>query len=232
MSTFEFTEAMADSTIPRHMIDLALRPQDRYTTLATLYQAQLEHLIALFDDLLRDVGIPFQLHGTINRAARLLLRKVHSKTETEEIRGISRATGMSMYLLVAFNVVLDLLMGCTSSGVKTQNGPVQPPRMLHFRTLDWGMDPLRAVTVQLDFTNSKMSGTRILCSSVTYVGYVGVLTGVRKNLSMSLNHRGIHNAQTLGERMNFRLHHLLVLLGYRQSISSMLRDYLLDQTNL
>ena len=220
---------MVDSTIPRYTIDLALPPRDRYTTIATMYKPQLEHLTSLFDDLLRDVGIPFNLHGTINRVARLLLRKLHSKTETEEIRGVSRATGVSMYLLVAFNVLLDLLMGCTSGGVKTQNGPVQPPRMLHFRTLDWGMDPLRAVIVQLDFINSKTSGMQILCSSVTYVGYVGVLTGVRGGLSMSLNFRGIHNAQTLRERMRFRLHHLLVLLGYRQSISSMLRDCLFDQ---
>ena len=110
MSILELREAAVDSTIPRHTIDLVLRPQDRYTNLAKSCKAQLEHLTALFDDLLRDVGIPFQLHGTINRAARLLLRKVHSKTETEEIRGVSRATGVSMYLLVAFNVVLDLLM--------------------------------------------------------------------------------------------------------------------------
>lgn len=49
-----------------------------------------------------------------------------------------------MHLLVAFNVLLDLFMGCTSGGAKLS----VEDRMLHFRTLDWGMDPLRKVIVQ------------------------------------------------------------------------------------
>ena len=61
--------------------------------------------------------------------------------------------------------------------------------MLHFRTLDWGMDPLRRVICQLDFT-TKPHGP-IFASTITYVGFVGVLTGVRQGLSVSLNFRPV-----------------------------------------
>jgi hypothetical protein len=135
-----------------------------------------------------------------------------------------------MYLLVSFNVILDLLMGCTSGAVRSlePGQPLSQAKMLHFRTLDWGMDPLRSVIVQLDFICSKsVTPQKVLASSITYVGFVGILTGVRKDLSMSLNFRSVHNATTRAGHFQFYLHHLLVLLGIRQSISSLLRSHLL-----
>lgn len=45
---------------------------------------------------------------------------------------------------------------------------------------------------------------------------------------MSLNFRAMHNANTRWENFRFYAHHLAVLLGYRQSISSVLRELLFD----
>jgi len=220
----------SDDAIPIHQIDLSMAPRSRYVALARIYASQIERLTILFDSLLEDMGIPPYQHIWIKRVARLLLRRVHSREETEELRGISKATGVSMYLLVSFNVVLDLLMGCTSGAVRSSE-PFQPlsqAKMLHFRTLDWGMDPLRSAIVQLEFIRSKSATPQVvLASSITYVGFVGVLTGVRKDLSMSLNFRGVHNATTRSGHFQFYLHHLLVLLGRRQAISSLLRSHLL-----
>lgn len=141
-------------------------------------------------------------------------------------------TGVSMYLLVAFNVVLDLLMGCTSGAVKTLEPglPTASAKMLHFRNLDWTMDPLRAVIVQLDFVRTKSANpTHVFARSVTYVGYVGMLTAVRPQLSISLNFRPLHNAATRTDHFKFYFNHLLVLLGLRQSISSILRGYMISE---
>ena len=54
-----------------------------------------------------------------------------------------------MYLLVAYNVFLDLLLGCTSGGMLAKK-PEQEEggegeeevTMMHFRTLDWSMPVL------------------------------------------------------------------------------------------
>lgn len=228
------SEASSSSTPPIFTIDLSLPPRQRYQILAQCYKSKLQSLTGLFDDLLRDLGLGEGNHPWIKRLARSLLRGVHSQVETAELQGIAEVTGLSMYLLVSFNVVLDLLMGCTSGAVKSleRGKTLSEARMLHFRTLDWGMDPLRSVIVQLHFVRSKSSKPeKIIARSISYAGFVGVLTGVRPKLSISLNFRGMHDAQTRTEHFRFYLHHLLVLLGYRQSISSVLRNYLIPETD-
>lgn len=140
-----------------------------------------------------------------------------------------------MYLLVCFNVLLDLLMGCSSGGAAVKNtaadAPSHPSKMVHFRTLDWGMPSLRRVIVHLDFVLEP--GGDIIASSITYAGYVGVLTGVRKGLSLSLNFRGIHNDMHKPvANLKYYWHHVMVLLGLRRSISSILRGYLIPRTRL
>ncbi len=113
----------------------------------------------------------------------LLLWRVHSKEETEELKGISRASGVDLYFLIALNVLLDSLLGCTSGGVMTSLGKKKEDgekRMLHFRTLDWGMDALRDVIVVLEFVRSEdKDPEKVVGRSITYVGFVGMLTGVR-----------------------------------------------------
>src|SRR4051794_4451308 len=83
----------SDNTIPIHQIDLSMPPRNRYVALARIYASQIQRLTILFDSLLEDVGIPTYQHIWIKRAARLLLQRVHSREETEELRGISKATG-------------------------------------------------------------------------------------------------------------------------------------------
>ena len=64
-------------------------------------------------------------------------------------------------------------------GGKRASGPDEQ-RMLHFRTMDWGMDPLRGVLVELEFVRSRSpEPEKAIARTVTYAGFVGVLTGVR-----------------------------------------------------
>ncbi|KAK3381056.1 hypothetical protein B0H63DRAFT_494970 [Podospora didyma] len=162
----------------------------------------------------------------VYRFARLVLRRLYTDEETDELRGISAATGLPMFLLVAFNVLLDLLLGCTSGGVRYQeSGTDKESRMVHFRTLDWDMDPLRMLIVELDFIRAP--GGPVVATTIGYFGYVGVLTGVRQGLSMSLNFRPTHDRSSWWKRAAFRWHQAMVVLGRRPSISSNLRHWLL-----
>lgn len=197
--------------IPTYTIDLSLPPLQRYQRIATDFLPHLASLTTLFDEI-----VPRPVFRDL---ARVLLRRLNSKEQTEELRGIHIVTGIGMHLLVAFNVLLDLFMGCTSGGVKLP----KEDRMLHFRTLDWDMNSLRKVMVQLEYVRDGV----MVASAITYVGCVGVLTGVRKGLSMSLNFRLIHNASTWLANVRFYLHHALVLFGFRSSISSILRTILI-----
>lgn len=205
---------------PIYRINLSLPPAERYVELARLYRNEMRSLRTVFDDLILSLSHNIPL-GLVHWLARVFLRGLSTKEETEELRGISGATDIDLYLLVCFNTVLDLLMGCTSGGVVTNHG--SETKMLHFRTLDWGMEELRSLIVQLEFVRDE-DPEEVLATTITYVGFIGVLTGVKKDLSVSLNFRPVHD---LSKNFAFYLNHLLVLTGNRPSITSILRKCLL-----
>lgn len=212
--------------VPIYTVDLSRPPARRYNELVRDFRNKIPHLTELFQDVVTGFGLPPK---ATTRLASLLLRRLYSKELTEEIRGISEASGVDMYLLVCLNTLLDLFMGCTSGGARVKmgrSGSSRQTRMLHFRTLDWAMDPLREVVVQLDFINKP--GGPVVARSITYVGFVGALTAVRPGLSMSLNFRPYHNdSHSRISNLQFQYHRLLVLLGRRPSISSTLRSILI-----
>ena len=158
---------------PTYTIDLSLPPRQRYVELARDFKPRLRELTSLFDEVIELAGI--ENIERVRSLARWVLRRVYSKEQTEELRGISKTIDVEMYLLVALNTLLDLLMGCTSGAARTQEGSMS--KMLHFRTLDWEMEELRHIVVNLEFIQSPSS--KVIARSVTYVGFIGVLTGVR-----------------------------------------------------
>lgn len=215
---------------PRFTVDLSEKPGQRYRHVADHMRdaVAVSDLADLFDALVRSVT-PGPLVPTLHALARHSLRRVYCAEETAELRGIAAASGIALHLLVAFNVLLDLLLGCSSGGMRvvcpgSKDGS-SSSRILHFRTLDWGMEELRALTVELNFV--RRPGGPVVATSVTYFGYVGVLTGVRRGLSMSLNFRPHHDRSTWRRRFGFRWHQAMVMLGFRQSVSSVLRALLL-----
>jgi hypothetical protein len=252
----------AGHTPPTFTINLSLPPEHRYTHLATALQPTIAttNFESLFTDVLSQALPPpdatprwLNTIWLLRSLARLVLRRVFSDEENAELVGISRDTGIGMDLLVAFNVVLDVLMGCTSGGVRVQDegdgegeghaglGPIRvgggdddddgrAVRMLHFRTLDWDMDVLRRLVVELEFV--RVAGGPVVARTVGYFGYVGVLTGVREGLSLSLNFRiGELGMGQAGWRKRSAMvwHLVMVLLGRRKGVSSMLRGYLLGE---
>ncbi|KAK6434861.1 hypothetical protein LTR95_008959 [Oleoguttula sp. CCFEE 5521] len=216
-------------SIPKFAVDLSLSPEQRYTEVCAAFKDEMLGLRELFDDVVGSM-LPFIPSTLLKWICWLLLRGVYDAEETAELKGISVVTGIEVYLLVCFNVILDLLMGCTSGGALIHDETAQDhsaTRMVHFRTLDWGMPSLRHVIVQLDYKDH--ADGDIIASSITYAGFVGVLTGVRKDLSMSLNFRGVrNNPHSLLANLTYCWHMLMVLLGFRRSITSILRGFLLS----
>ncbi|KAJ8132629.1 hypothetical protein O1611_g1002 [Lasiodiplodia mahajangana] len=187
----------SEEPILRFTIDLAKPPRERYNEVVQVFGPRL---------------------------SKVCLRRVYDPEENEEIKGIAAASGVPLYLLIALNSLLDCLLGCTSGAIPVSlgknsrridvgTGPEQT-RLLHFRTLDWGMDELRDLLVVLEFVDSSSDNpTRVISRSITYAGFVGSLTVIRP----------CHDCPS----RELRWHQLLVLLGKRRSISSVVRSFLL-----
>ena len=157
-STVDFSSDASESgdEPPHYTVDLSLPPRRRYRHIVADFKPQIADLPILFDEVVKDLRANVSVER-VRWLARRLLRRVYNKEENEELRGIQEATGVEMYLLVAFNVLLDLFMGCTSGAARVKNDD-NLTRMLHFRTLDWGMDALRKVIVHLDFVEKPGGG--------------------------------------------------------------------------
>ena len=142
-------KSVRDPRVPKYTVDLSLPPVDRYKSMAEDFKFHAREMPILFDDVARECAPNISV-DKIKKISRLALRRVQNKEENEELKGIAEVIGVEMWYMVAYNVLLDMYMGCSSGGVRVNhNGPKS--RMLHFRTLDWGMDPLRKIVVHLDF---------------------------------------------------------------------------------
>ncbi|KAF6824611.1 hypothetical protein CMUS01_10163 [Colletotrichum musicola] len=220
---------MPSPKVPVYRIDLALPPERRYLQIARDFADQLKAIAPLFDLVLAQILVYRPIIYLTKFVVRLCLRSVCDPEETREIRSIAAAAGVDVHLIVALNTLLDCLLGCTSGAipVRADDAPDAPARLMHFRTLDWGMPELTDLLVQLDFVDSESAQPdKVLARSITYAGFVGTLTGVRPGLSLSLNHRPLMNARTTKSIS----HQVLVVLGLRPSIASNLRQVLLAPT--
>ncbi|KAI8193556.1 Acid ceramidase [Colletotrichum sp. SAR 10_65] len=196
---------LSTDAVPIYRIDLALPPEQRYVQIAKDFAEQLRAIAPLYDLVLAQILVYPPIIRLAKFLVRLCLRRVYDDDENREIRSIAETAGVDLHLVVALNTFLDCLLGCTSGTVPVcdDDAPEDAPsHLMHFRTLDWGMPELADVLVQLDFVDSKsQQPDRVLARSIT------PLMNTRTKSSI--------------------FHQVLVLLGRRPSISSMLRQVLL-----
>jgi len=114
----------------------------------------------------------------------------------EELRGLATAANADLAETILFNLGYELMGVCTSMVAQDTSG-----HTFHGRNLDFGLflghnttagpesnfqwtntQLLRDLAVIIDFTKTNADGSvEVVHSDVSYVGYVGLLTGVRQN---------------------------------------------------
>jgi len=98
----------------------------------------------------------------------------------EELESISKAMGMSFEYVLLLQLCYEVSSCCTSAITKVNN------EYVFFRTMDWPMDFLKDLTVDLEFVKDGAT----LFFATTWVGYVGVLTAtVPHKYSIAVNYR-------------------------------------------
>ena len=159
-------------------IDLNVNPKDRWKEVTRRYCHLWPLLMAKMENQEGTEHLKSVLEGHLTRLGR-------REDWMDEMRGIAEHSNGSITFdsLVNLNLSYELTeeCGCTSIVSRRSDGTIYLAR-----TLDWmWTDILRSLTIQVRFVRGKKE----LFTASTIAGYVGVLTGVRKRLSVSINYR-------------------------------------------
>jgi hypothetical protein len=102
------------------------------------------------------------------------LNKIGKIYYSEELQGIADASGIPVGKISLLQIAYEIFAACTSIVVNMEqpDGHVCP---FHIRTMDWEMDMLDALTIEVDFVRR---GATVF-TATTWAGYVGVLVSGR-----------------------------------------------------
>ncbi|KAK1488774.1 hypothetical protein CABS01_02404 [Colletotrichum abscissum] len=210
-AAFQTMLTLKPDDIPIYKVDMGKPAEERYIELAKDLAPKIREVSPLFDEVI-EATVPRGMSGFAKFTSRFTLRKVFDPEQTKEIKSIAEIAGIPVHQLMALNTFLDLMLGCTSGAALVKNdskrkiGGGNPDHLMHFRTLEWGMDILRDILVIIEYVNTNNDSNEVIARSVTYAGFVGMLTGVR-----------------------LLRHQIKVLFGLRESVPSMLRRIILNE---
>ncbi|GAM18872.1 hypothetical protein SAMD00019534_020470 [Acytostelium subglobosum LB1] len=98
-----------------------------------------------------------------------------------ELRGLSRELDVPVGALVFMQLIYEVSTCCTTAMSRDQDGNI-----VMSRTMDWDMLLLKDITIEADFH----VGGRSIGVYTTWIGYVGVLTGISpKGFAVAINYR-------------------------------------------
>jgi hypothetical protein len=168
--------------VDRYIIDLDKDPKERWT-----------HIIDKFIDPLKILSSELEIQqvheiGSTEVATWISMichsMQSHKTAIIDELTGIAAITtefGLTYEKLMVLNVGYSLLARCTSGNVDSKDGSPY-----HFRTMDWDMEILRKLTIEVEY---QKKGVPVFIAT-QWVGFVGILTGMRvSGWSISLNYR-------------------------------------------
>lgn len=182
-----------EDRVPRYVINLDLPAEDRWTALMSdkkeaatvLLQTLKNYTATFFGDRLFDYVDKYLP----------LVAKTLPEPYRSEMKGVAAATGLTYGEITLYNIFYEVFTFCTSIVAEDASGL---PR--HGRNLDFGLflgwdatnhtwlttEALRPLVVHLDFQRDD----RTVYRTVSFAGYVGVLTGLKPHrFSLSLDER-------------------------------------------
>lgn len=166
---------------PTYDIDLDLPPEERWLPMINDYKEPLKNIYKKMDTMLN------QRLGVAGKLGRWLIEKSiniygESPLYYKEIKSIANELNIPVNHMILLQLCYECFSACTSIIIDQPNLPYP----LHFRTMDWDDIFLKDITVNLRFMKNK----KFIFEATSWVGYMGILTGVKHNVcSVSINYR-------------------------------------------
>jgi len=101
-----------------------------------------------------------------------------------ELEGIAKLTaihGLTLNKLILLNIGHDYLARCTAGVIELNKS------IIHIRTMDW--ENPRAILEKMTFTIDYIRDGKIIYKGVSWLGMVGLYTGMNENIAINLNYR-------------------------------------------
>lgn len=195
-------------------INLDLHPSERWIPLLNEYKERLESakpiLIKLIDDMFGTYIYP--IIGVIK-----VLRTSGQIYYADEIQSIADFLDVSFEYILLLQLCYEANSCCTSVVTKIND------EYVFYRTMDWPIDILNNLTVDLEFIKEG----RLLYKATSWIGYVGIATAtVPEKYSIAMNFR-----LTQERTMSTLFQNAKNLIGMNWPVGYLIRDVCESGTN-
>jgi hypothetical protein len=160
-----------------YRINLDLPPSQRWISLLTAYRHELNDAIPKFRELINNMfGIALvPAHFAINTT-----KFFGGVLYADEIKSIADFVNIPFEDILLLQLCYELNSCCTSVVTRVSN------EKSFFRTMDWPLDFLNKLTVDLEFVKSN----RVVFKATSWIGYVGIATATAQGkFSVAMNFR-------------------------------------------
>ncbi|CAF1667380.1 unnamed protein product [Adineta ricciae] len=194
----------SDMNIPSYVVDLDTPPFLRWKEIAIQYKSEIRDLLNYTKSYVINVWPMSTFLLDIMHTQLPLIANTLPEPYSDELKGISQASGISLGEIVFYNVFYEVSLLCTSIIAQDQQG-----RIIHGRNLDFGyllgwdrtkntwalLSKLRPLVISVNYTKHGQVHYR----SISFAGFIGALTGVKPGVfSVSLNARFDLNGGYIG----------------------------------
>ncbi|XP_013386207.1 acid ceramidase-like [Lingula anatina] len=186
----------AEYQVPKYVVNLDLPAADRWTHIVKERAKSIVNLLTQFKDFLRalDLQVAEMFINYIDHNFGNLTNTL-PEPFADEIKGISKATGIPLGEVLMYNIFYEMFSMCTSIVAEDPAG-----KLYHARNLDFGLlmgwdiknhtwvitESLRPMIMNIEF---QMKG-KVVYKAVTYAGFIGAITGMIPDvLTLSVNTR-------------------------------------------
>ena len=204
-----FRAIVMAATVPRFTVKLDAPAATRWDHVIAPYSSQLKAVEKLVDSTLTELAP--RLGSFASSFIQLVTSAANRSGKVyyhEELAGIAAKADMPVGKLVAMQLIYEAAAHCTSvivpvrvatahrvsggddvlpaaaaSSYSSSSLDLTRVVMAHIRTMDWEMDFLRPLTIEVDMTRND----RVVCTGTTWVGYVGLLTGFASRVDTTAN---------------------------------------------
>lgn len=172
------------ANIPNYIVNLDLPPEQRWQQIGRERSVQISYLLTTFKNVLLSLTDEVQhLINFVDEFVGLLVEALPMPYR-DEIKGLSKASGLNLGEMFLYNIFYEIFTVCTSIIAQAPNGS-----LYHVRNLDFGLfmgwDPknhtwevteaLLPAIITVDWQRKN----RTIFKSVNFAGYIGIVTAIK-----------------------------------------------------